>query len=155
MFRGRFSPRPTSATPTRVRRGRPCSSTAAPATRLIELRYDQTPASVTDIAGTISSQRTKVLAATWYLPALLLGLGVLALLVGGLRSSFGQVEELVAHLQEGHVRKVGLTLDLELEDPPVPLERLLEVAHLERDVVDPDEPRHPASLSPRRIHNGA
>ena len=73
----------------------------------------------------------------------------MALRVGGLRSSLGQVEELVAHLQKGHVGKVGLALDLELEDPPVPLERLLEVAHLEGDVIDSDEPRHPREPSAR------
>ena len=32
---------------------------------------------------------------------------------------------------------------LELEELPVPGERLVDVAHLERDVVDADEPGHP------------
>ena len=31
---------------------------------------------------------------------------------------------------------------LEVEDPAVPLERLVDVTDLERDVVDPDEPWH-------------
>lgn len=56
----------------------------APATKLIELRYDQTPASVADAAATISSQRTRVMAVTWYVPGALLGLGLLALLAGGI-----------------------------------------------------------------------
>ena len=31
-----------------------------------------------------------------------------------------------------------------LEDPPEERERLVDVADLDRDVVDPDQPRHPA-----------
>ena len=59
---------------------------SAPATKLIEIRYDQTPPSIADAGATISSQRTKAMAATWYIPGALLGLGLLALLAGGIRN---------------------------------------------------------------------
>ena len=56
-----------------------------------------------------------------------------------LRAALGEREELVAHVEERHARDPAA--QLELERPPVELERRLEVADLERDVVDPDQPR--------------
>jgi hypothetical protein len=56
----------------------------APATELIEIRYDQTPASVADTASIIASQRSMVMAVRWYVPGTLLAMGVLALVVGGI-----------------------------------------------------------------------
>ena len=50
-------------------------------------------------------------------------------------------DELVAHVDERHLR-ADAAAQLELEEPPVPGERLVDVADLERDVVDPDEPGH-------------
>src|SRR5207249_4937939 len=44
----------------------------------------------------------------------------------------------------------GLALGMpELEDPAIPVEGFLEVADLERDMVDPDEPRHVLRVAPR------
>jgi hypothetical protein len=61
-----------------------------------------------------------------------------ALAVCPRRRRLGEGEELVAHLDERHPR---LALHrAELEDPRVERERLVEVADLERDVVDADEP---------------
>ncbi|MGH9085392.1 MAG: porin PorA family protein [Acidimicrobiales bacterium] len=54
-----------------------------PAITLFEYEYDQTPASVAAVADEVSSMRQQVLLATVYLPAGLAGLGVLALVVGG------------------------------------------------------------------------
>ena len=59
--------------------------------------------------------------------------------VGSLRAAFGQREELVAHADERHPRDARLHLDV--EDAPVELERLVEVADLEGDMVDSDQPR--------------
>src|SRR5919197_2359430 len=58
--------------------------------------------------------------------------------VGRLRAAGGERDELVAHVDEGH--PAGAPAQLELEDAPVELERLLDIAHLERDVVQADEP---------------
>jgi hypothetical protein len=44
------------------------------------------------------------------------------------------------------VRKRRLADELEVEDPAIELQRVLQVADLERDVVDPDEPWHGLSL---------
>ena len=50
-------------------------------------------------------------------------------------------EELVAHIHERH--PVGdAAAELQVEEAPVPGERFVDVADLERDVVDPDESRH-------------
>ena len=54
-------------------------------------------------------------------------------------------DELVAHVDERHLA-ADPAAQIELEEAPVPGEGLLEVADLERDVVDPDEPRHPATV---------
>src|SRR5262249_39570449 len=80
--------------------------------------------------------------------------------VGRLRAPFRERDELGPHLQEGHVRERGLPYDLELEDPAVPLDRLLEAPDLERDVVDPDQPGHPGertrigsvAVRPQRVY---
>ena len=66
--------------------------------------------------------------------------------VGSLRAPLGQREELVAHADERHSRDARLELDV--EDAAVELERLVEVADLEGDMVDSYEPRRAAiSLS--------
>jgi hypothetical protein len=56
-----------------------------------------------------------------------------------LRAPGGEHEELVAHVEEGHVPSAAT--QLELEDAPVEVEPLLEVVDLEDDVVDADEAR--------------
>ena len=56
-------------------------------------------------------------------------------------------DELVAHVDERHPG-AGAAAQLELEELPVPLERLVDIADLERDVVDPDEPRHAETVVP-------
>ena len=67
------------------------------------------------------------------------------------------VDELVAHVDEGVA--LALAAQGEVEDPPVPVERLVDVADLDRDMVDADEPRllsfghgspHSAARLPRR-----
>jgi GTP-binding protein len=55
-------------------------------------------------------------------------------------------EELVAHVDEHHLR-ADAAAQLELEELPVPGERLVDVAHLERDVVDADEPGHAETVA--------
>ena len=53
----------------------------------------------------------------------------------------GHVDELVAHVDE----RVALALaaQREIEDTPVPRQRLIDVADLDRDMIDADEPRFP------------
>jgi len=58
--------------------------------------------------------------------------------VGLLRAAGRERDELVAHVDEGHA--AAAAAQLELEDSPVELERLVDVAHLEGDVVQADEP---------------
>src|SRR3954453_18619666 len=58
-------------------------------------------------------------------------------IVTGLASALREGDELVAHVDEGHARHSPAKLDL--EDLSVKAERLLDVADLERDVVDPGE----------------
>ena len=60
--------------------------------------------------------------------------------VGLLRAAGRESDELVAHVDEGHPRAAS-PAELELEDAPVELERLLDVADLERNVVQADERR--------------
>lgn len=55
----------------------------APATELLDIRYDQTPESIAETGAIISSQRTMVMAVRWYVPGALLVMGLLALVVGG------------------------------------------------------------------------
>ena len=60
------------------------------------------------------------------------------LLVGRLPASLGKGDELVADVDERHA--AGAAAQLEVEDPAVELERRLDVAHFERDVVDARQP---------------
>ena len=68
--------------------------------------------------------------------------------VGRLRPPLGERDELVAHVHEGHA--AGAAAELEVEDAPVELERLLDVADLEGDVVQADEPRAAHARIPGR-----
>jgi hypothetical protein len=61
-----------------------------------------------------------------------------ALCVGRLGAALGEREELVAQVDEGHPRHPSAQLDL--EDAAIERERLVEVAHVECDVVDADRP---------------
>jgi hypothetical protein len=54
-----------------------------PAITLFSYEYDQTPASVAEIADEVSSMRQQVQLATVYLPAGLVAAGILALTIGG------------------------------------------------------------------------
>jgi hypothetical protein len=56
----------------------------------------------------------------------------------------GERQELVAHVEEGHARHPAA--QVELEDARVELERLLDIAHRDGDVVDPYHPSHLLSL---------
>jgi heme exporter protein A len=67
-----------------------------------------------------------------------------ALGVGRLRATFGQDQELVAHVDERHPPDPAA--QLELEDAAVEGERFVEVVHLEHDVVDADQARHCLSI---------
>ena len=62
----------------------------------------------------------------------------MAPVVGRLRAALGERDELVAHLEERHPGDAAA--QLELEDRAVELERRVEVADLERDVVDAEQP---------------
>jgi hypothetical protein len=55
---------------------------SAPSTKLFEYRYQQTPASVVDIAGEVKSQRNQIRLAELYVPFGLLGAAALSLIVG-------------------------------------------------------------------------
>ena len=61
-----------------------------------------------------------------------------------LRSALRERDELVAHVDERHPRQT--TAQLELEDPAVEVERVVDALDLERDMVDPDRTRHSASV---------
>src|SRR5260370_21199340 len=52
------------------------------------------------------------------------------------------IDELVAQVDEGVA--LALAAQFEIEDSPVPFERLVDVADLDRDMVDADEPWFPA-----------
>jgi catechol 2,3-dioxygenase-like lactoylglutathione lyase family enzyme len=73
--------------------------------------------------------------------------------VGRLCSTFGERDELVAHVDEGHAP--GTAAQLEIEDPAVKLERFVDTPDLERDVVDSDEAWHESSVAPRQWLNPA
>ena len=60
-----------------------------------------------------------------------------AALIGTLEAPFGDSQELVAEIQERHPWHASA--ELEGEQPAVEVERGVEVADLERDVVDADE----------------
>ena len=62
----------------------------------------------------------------------------MAVLVGWLRAPAREREELVAHVDERH--PVRAAAQRELEQLAVERERLVDVADLERDVVDPNKP---------------
>ena len=66
-----------------------------------------------------------------------------AVVVRALAAALGEREELVARVQERH--PAHAPAQLEVQPAPVELQRRVEVAHLERDVVDADQPRlcHP------------
>jgi hypothetical protein len=58
--------------------------------------------------------------------------------IGLLRGRRGEREELIAHVDERHPTAVAAA-ELELEEAVVPVEGLLDVADLERDVIDANE----------------
>jgi hypothetical protein len=60
-----------------------------------------------------------------------------ALVVRPLAAPLGHGEELVAHVEERHPAHAAA--QLELEQAPVQIERRVEVADLQRHVVDPDQ----------------
>jgi hypothetical protein len=62
-----------------------------------------------------------------------------AVLVGFLAAAFGQGDELVAHVDERHAGNAAA--ELEVENTPVEGEGVVDVAHLEGDVVHADETR--------------
>src|SRR6185295_1200328 len=62
-----------------------------------------------------------------------------AAVIGGLRAPFLKRKELVAQVDEGG--RVVLAAKLELEQAPVEGQGLLDVANLERDVIEPDGAR--------------
>ena len=68
-----------------------------------------------------------------------------AVVVGRLPASLADREELVAQVDERHPRHAPA--QLEVEEPRVELQRLVEVADLERDVVDPDQSGHGEAAS--------
>jgi hypothetical protein len=57
-----------------------------------------------------------------------------AILVGRLAATAGEHQELVAHVEERHPPRAAA--QLELEDPPVEVECLVDVVDLQDDVVD-------------------
>jgi hypothetical protein len=68
-----------------------------------------------------------------------------ALGVGRLRTPFGQREELIAHVHERHSAAAAAQLDL--EDAAEEVDCFVQVADLDRDVVDPEKPRHRTSVA--------
>ena len=69
----------------------------------------------------------------------------MAVPVRRLRPSFRERDELVADVDEGHAP--GAAAELEVEDPAVELECVVDAPDLERDVVDANEPWHGTSLA--------
>tara|TARA_B100001971_G_scaffold214516_1_gene252380 strand:+ start:5648 stop:5887 length:240 start_codon:yes stop_codon:yes gene_type:complete len=61
--------------------------------------------------------------------------------VGTLRPAFGQGEELIAHIEEGHT--LAPAPEIETEDRTIEAERFVDVSDLQRDVVDAYEPGAP------------
>jgi hypothetical protein len=55
---------------------------STPSTKVFEFQYQQTPASVTAVAGQVGSMRNQIRILEWYLPVGLLAAGVIALTVG-------------------------------------------------------------------------
>ena len=64
--------------------------------------------------------------------------------VDTLRTPLGERDELVAHVDERH--PAAAPPQLEVEQAAVELERLVDRAHLERDVVDADRAGHSPSV---------
>ena len=60
-------------------------------------------------------------------------------LVGRLLAPLLESNELVAEIDEGH--GVALAAQLEREEPAVERQRLIDVADLDRNVIDADKPR--------------
>src|SRR5438270_6849674 len=80
-------------------------------------------------------------------------------LVGRLRAAGGEGDELVAHVDERHPAPRA-TAQLEVEQAPIPCERLVEVSNFEGDVIDANQACHPsfdlsASLCARRLARAA
>jgi catechol 2,3-dioxygenase-like lactoylglutathione lyase family enzyme len=67
--------------------------------------------------------------------------------VGRLRPSLRQGDELVTDVDERHAPPAAA--ELQLEDAAVEVERLVDAADLERDVVDSEQTRHSASVASR------
>ena len=72
----------------------------------------------------------------------------MARIVRRLRATLAHGQELVAHVDEGHA--VNAPAQLEVEQAPVERERGVEVADLERDVVDAEQARHVRARRARR-----
>ena len=73
-----------------------------------------------------------------------------AAVVGRLLPALADGEELVAHVDERHAGHAAA--ELEAEQAPVEVECGVEVADLERDVVDADEAGHVSPLRQRSRH---
>jgi RNA polymerase sigma factor (sigma-70 family) len=71
--------------------------------------------------------------------------------VGGLRPARGERDELVAQVDERH-RATVAAAEREFEDPAVERERLVQVADLDRDVVDADCAGHRNQRSPAGVY---
>ena len=76
-----------------------------------------------------------------------------AVAVGRLAAALGEGDELVARVDEGHPGRAAA--QAQLEDLAVEGERLVEVADLEGDVVDADEPRGHARAGSGAAADGA
>ena len=68
------------------------------------------------------------------------------MVVPSLGAALAEREELVAHVEEGHA--AHSSAELEGEEAAVERERFLEIADLESDVVDAQEPGPAAQLVP-------
>src|SRR5262249_12927832 len=65
----------------------------------------------------------------------------MAAVVGRLLAALLQRDELIAQIDEG--RGLALAAQLELEQPAIEGQRLLDIAHLERNMIEPDGARFP------------
>jgi len=61
----------------------------------------------------------------------------------------GESDELVSEVDEGHSARSAAQLQIREERSPE-LERLVDAADVERDVVDPDRTRHDANSTVRK-----
>ena len=71
--------------------------------------------------------------------------------VGRLGPACGERDELVTQIDERH-RATVAAAERELEDPAVERKRLVEIADLDGDVIDPDGPRHWNQRSPVGVY---